>query len=307
MTANLAVHSPAKTEILTIISASLLAKSTKRQYTRVIEGYLDAGHSLADADALRAYSATLSKSGKAFLKAALKLWTQRMATQAKAAADPENVNAVTATLYRLDALNEAIQVEASKGTKAHIWLSPADVRKLLAACDVNTLKGQRDRIALGLLAGAGLRREELANLTFDALVEQPIGDATRIVLNVHGKGAKDRVVPLSNALSAAIQEWQAIIGEGYIVRSVTKGGVLGKRLSSVGIYHLVAEAGAAIGKLGLAPHDLRRSYAQIGLEAGIPLPQISKLLGHASIATTQRYLNLELDLTTTISDFVPFV
>jgi site-specific recombinase XerD len=39
---------------------------------------------------------------------------------------------------------------------------------------------------------------------------------------------------------------------------------------------------------------------------GIPITQISKLLGHSSIATTQRYLNLSLDLETTVSDFVPF-
>ncbi len=64
-------------------------------------------------------------------------------------------------------------------------------------------------------------------------------------------------------------------------------------------------AGQAIGKNELAPHDLRRTYAQLGYEAGIPITQISKLLGHASVATTQRYLNLDLDLNTTISDFIP--
>ena len=46
-------------------------------------------------------------------------------------------------------------------------------------------------------------------------------------------------------------------------------------------------------------------YAQLGLAAGISIEQISKLLGHCSIKTTQDYLNVKLDLTTTISDFVP--
>jgi integrase len=55
----------------------------------------------------------------------------------------------------------------------------------------------------------------------------------------------------------------------------------------------------------LAPPDLRRMYAQLGYEAGVPVTQISRLLGHASVATTQRYLNLDLDLKTTVSDFVP--
>jgi integrase len=68
----------------------------------------------------------------------------------------------------------------------------------------------------------------------------------------------------------------------------------------------VSKAGAAIGKPDLAPHDLRRTYAQLGYEAGVPITQISKLLGHANVATTQRYLNLDLDLSTTVSDFIPF-
>ena len=54
------------------------------------------------------------------------------------------------------------------------------------------------------------------------------------------------------------------------------------------------------------PHDLRRTCAELGRRAGVPISQISKLLGHASIETTQDYLNIELDLEMTISDFVPF-
>ena len=72
----------------------------------------------------------------------------------------------------------------------------------------------------------------------------------------------------------------------------------------MGIFHVVNSAGAAIGKDNLAPHDLRRTYAQLGYEAGVSITQISKLLGHASVSTTQRYLNLELDLEVTVSDFV---
>jgi len=49
-----------------------------------------------------------------------------------------------------------------------------------------------------------------------------------------------------------------------------------------------------------------RLNAELGRRAGVPISQISKLLGHASIETTQEYLNIELDLDTTISDFVPF-
>ena len=80
---------------------------------------------------------------------------------------------------------------------------------------------------------------------------------------------------------------------------------MGKSLSAVGIFRIVRGAGEAIGKPALAPHDLRRTYVQLGYEAGVPITQISKLLGHANIGTTQRYLNLDLDLNTTVSDFIP--
>lgn len=52
----------------------------------------------------------------------------------------------------------------------------------------------------------------------------------------------------------------------------------------------------------MAPHSLRRTYAQLGYEAEAPLTRISKLLGHSSVATTQRCLNPE----TTIGDFIHF-
>lgn len=167
------------------------------------------------------------------------------------------------------------------------------------------LPGKRDRLVLGLLAGAGLRREELANLNFDDVVLQPIGNRFRTVLNVKGKGAKDRVVPISEPLAGLLDRWRGIVSGGRVARSISKGGAIGDSLSAVGIFHIVNQAGAAIGKADLAPHDLRRTYAQLGYEAGVPITQISKLLGHASVSTTQRYLNLELDLETTVSDFVP--
>lgn len=284
-----------------------LAASTKNQYRKAILGYLETGQSLADTAALAAYAATLSKSSKSFLKASVRLWTKHIANQAKANSTPETANAVTATLHRLDAINEAIQVEASKGQKAHTWLSQAEVKQLLATCNTKTVKGKRDKLILGLLVGAGLRREELAALTFEDIVLQPIAGKFRTVLNVQGKGAKDRIIPISDSLAAALDEWAALVGNtGNVARSVSKGDLVGDSLSAIGIFHIVRSAGEAIGKAELAPHDLRRTYAQIGLDSGVSIIQISQLLGHSSVATTQRYLNLDLDLETTISDFVPF-
>lgn len=174
----------------------------------------------------------------------------------------------------------------------------------MATCG-DSIQGKRDRLVLGLLVGGGLLREELAKLTFEDIVLQPRGNRFRAVLNVKGKGAKDRVVPISDALVGLLDSWKAVAGGGRVARSISKSGAIGDSLSAVGIFHIVNNAGAAIGKDGLAPHDLRRTYAQLGYEAGVPITQIAKLLSHNSVATTQRYLNLELVLETTVSDFVP--
>jgi len=175
----------------------------------------------------------------------------------------------------------------------------------MSTCD-DSLTGRRDWVILALLVGAGLRREELINLRFDNIQEQYTKDGkSRMVLNVNGKGAKDRVVPISGDLTRGLQEWQEIAEDGLIARSLGRKKELGESISAIGVFNIVRKHGTMIDKPELAPHDLRRTYAQLGYDAGVPITQISKLLGHASVATTQRYLNLDLDLEATASDFIP--
>jgi site-specific recombinase XerD len=202
-------------------------------------------------------------------------------------------------------MRDAIPVKASKGTKAHTWLSQKQVTEITALCG-DTLEGKRDWIILGVLLGAGLRREELTELTFNALKQQPAKRGKmRDVLEVTGKGAKSRVIPISAILAHRLREWKDITGGGLVARSLGMGKELGESISAVGIFKLVNRYGAMIGIPELAPHDLRRTFAQLAYEAGIPLTQISTLLGHSNIKTTQNYLALDTDLETTASDFIP--
>jgi site-specific recombinase XerC len=288
-----------------LIEYSDKADSTKRQYIKVLQGYLDSGDTLTDTRALSAYARTLSRSRRAFFKAAIKMWSQCMINLTKSQAAPDNLAQVQAALYRFEALQNAITVPPTKGRKVHTWLSQKQVKQLLDVCEPE-LVGQRDRLLLSILVGAGLRRRELARLTFGDVKHQPTRNGMRTVLEVEGKGSKHRVVPISNGLAQAIEEWgQVIKRKGRIARSLSKNGKVGDRLSTTAIFEIVRKRGGMIDKPGLAPHDLRRTYAQLGYQAGIPITQISKLLGHSSLATTQRYLNLDLDLEVTISDFIP--
>lgn len=290
---------------LSAIERAALQPSTRAKYKREIEAMRAAGVNPANHAALQQYADTLKSSRKQFLKSALRLMVQGIEQDMKAGATPANIAQTQAALLRLEAMQNAVQVPQHKGTKAHTWLSQKQVAQITALCD-NTLEGKRDWIVLGLLLGAGLRREELAGLTFDALKQQPAkGGKMRTVIEVTGKGNKSRVIPISEKLADHLHEWRDITGGGYIARSLGMKKELGESMSAVAIFQLVNRYGKRIGIDELAPHDARRTFAQLGYEAGVPITQISTLLGHSSVATTQRYLNLSLDLETTASDFIP--
>lgn len=292
---------------LSAIDHADLADSTKKKYKRAIQAYLDTGAELADYQTLTEYTNSLSRSGRAFLKAAIRLTAAEYERKLKASATPENVGAVQAGLYRLEALQDTNKVEKTNGTKVNTWLSQKQVRDITRSC-ADDLEGKRDWIILGLLLGAGLRREELVSLTFDALKQQPLkGGGIRWVLDVNGRGAKDRVVPIKPILAERLRAWQEFVGGGLVARSLGRKKELGESLSAVAVFHIVRKHGEQIGMPELTPHDCRRTYAQLGYDAGVPITQLSVLLGHADVGTTQRYLNLDLDLETTVSDFIPLV
>ena len=291
-----------------LIQHSNLADSTKAQYLKALNRALENGVNLADSGQVKEYARTIPLSGQRLLKSALKLWSKEMANQAKGSATPENISAIQATLYRLDSLNESIQVPQSKGNKTHTWLSRNEVISLYDFCSDDSPKCFRDRVVIALMLGTGLRRNELVNLRFGDIKIQPIKGRNRTVLSVVGKGAKGRTIPINDKLAKLLTDWKDYIqanDEDFIARSISKGGSIGERISAIGIFNIVNDAGRSINKPELAPHDIRRTFAQLAYEASVPITQISKLLGHSSIETTQRYLNLDIDLETTASDFIP--
>ena len=287
------------------IDSADLSEKTKMQYKKALNNYLSTGNKITDAKALFDYAQSLPTSSKSFLKASIRLVTANYEQNLKSNVTPENLPMVQAALLRLDSLNRTIKVYAVKGEKVHIWLSQTQVKELMNTCD-DSLVGKRDWIVLALLVGAGLRREELANVKCSDFIDLPAkNNKTRWVLQVNGKGNKNRIIPISAILGNRIKEWCSFIGQGLLARSLGMKSELGSSLSAIGIFQIVRKHGAMIGIPELDPHDLRRTYSQLGYEAGIPLTQLSKLIGHESISTTQKYLNLDLDLETTVSDFIP--
>lgn len=282
-----------------------LQPSTKAKYTSAIENMLLADIDPFDFDALSAYADSLSSSGRGFLKAALKIVTQGELTRIKASATPENISVIQALVARLEAMDETIKVHQPEGEKSHLWLTPEQVEELTALPDRSTIQGRRDWLVLALLL-SGLRREEASTITFDRLTRQPMSNGQqRGVLDVTGKGAKDRIVPIQPLLEQRLRDWQQEAGDGNILRSINKAGAVNHSLSTQAIYDIAQKYGAMIGLPELQPHDLRRTYAQIGWDNTHDLTLVMTLLGHSDPQTTIDYLNLKVKLDQTISDFVP--
>lgn len=282
-----------------------LLPTTKRQYQRAVMRAVRDGVDMNDPLALRDYAATTSVSSALYLRGAIGSWADRVQLQIESQVQPspESVAEAQAAIMRLNALARAIRTRKVTGDKPHIWLTKQETQRLLSVPNARDLQGLRDKVCLTLLVGAGLRRNEASQIEWSNFMRQ--GD--RWVLAVHGKGAKNRIVPIATQMTEILTVWQRqSSNEGRILRRLYKGGKLGKSLGLTAIYTIVQTYGNLIGHENLQPHDLRRTYAQIGFESAIPLTQISKLLGHSSLAVTQRYLNIELDLAETISDFVPF-
>ncbi|MBM6815143.1 site-specific tyrosine recombinase [Thermophilibacter provencensis] len=153
-----------------------------------------------------------------------------------------------------------------------------------------TPSGLRDRAILETLYGCGLRASELCGLDLRSVV------LDEALLRVHGKGGKERVVPVMGTAAAALSAYLEQ-GRGELVgRRPTQAvflNVRGGRLSRQSVHAIVERYGRVAGIEGLHPHTLRHSYATHLLEGGADLRAVQELLGHANIATTQLYTHVD--------------
>jgi integrase len=184
----------------------------------------------------------------------------------------------------------------SAGVRTGNWLSVEQAQKLLDAPDVTTKKGLRDRATLALLLGCGLRRSEVAALTLRHIQQR---DNRWCIVDLVGKHGRVRTIPVPTWVKVAIDAWTAAAGltEGHLLRPVNRWDqVLGAWMTEKVVWQLLQPYAVAAGVPGIAPHDLRRSFAKLCRAAGGELEQIQLLLGHASVQTTERYLGTKQNL-----------
>lgn len=189
--------------------------------------------------------------------------------------------------------------QREKQLPAH--LNVDDMFRLLEAPRADTPSGKRDRAILEVAYSCGLRVSELVGLDWSDI------DASLALVRVRGKGGKERVVPIGQKALGALARYRESVAElcrrpprdGHAVFLNTRG----TRLTARSVARLVDAYTLASGiSAKVSPHALRHSFATHLLGGGADLRAIQELLGHASLATTQRYTHVHIDHLTKIYD-----
>src|ERR1022692_2391308 len=188
------------------------------------------------------------------------------------------------------------------GVRLGNWLTAEQGQALWQAPDRERLKGKRDRALLAVLLSCGLRRHELAELTFSHLQQR---EGHWAIVDLSGKAGHVRTIPVPDWVHGLLDDWTKAAGidAGKLFRRVSSAGrAWGEAVTEKLVWHVVKEFAAKIGVNKLAPHDLRRTCARLCRAAGGELEQIQFLLGHVSVQTTERYLGCTQRISSAVND-----
>ncbi|MDY7117100.1 site-specific tyrosine recombinase XerD [Halomonas sp. SSL-5] len=169
-------------------------------------------------------------------------------------------------------------------------LEESEVERLIAAPDVTTDLGLRDRTMLEVLYGAGLRVSELVGLTTDAV------NLRQGVVRVRGKGDKDRLVPLGEEAVDWVSRYLRT-ARGALMRDATRPALFPGRddrpLTRQAFWYRIKHHARVAGiERSLSPHTLRHAFATHLLNHGANLRVVQMLLGHSDLSTTQIYTHV---------------
>lgn len=147
----------------------------------------------------------------------------------------------------------------------------------------------RDRLAMELLYGGGLRVSELVSLNYGAI------DLDSGVARILGKGQKERLCPLGRVALAVLRKFRTEFAPSAGPADAVLVNLNGRRMSVDAVQLMLKRYLALAGlPMDLTPHKLRHSYATHLLNAGADLRLVQELLGHSQLATTQLYTHVSM-------------
>lgn len=193
--------------------------------------------------------------------------------------------------YRNDNPLELIETPKT-GRKLPDTLSVQEIDSLIAAIDLSTNEGERNRAIIETLYGCGLRVSELVSLKIsDLFFEEGF-------IKITGKGNKERFVPIGKFTQKYIEIYQKNIRVNLIIKKGFEDTLFlnrrGSQLTRAMIFTIIKDLAVKIGlNKSISPHTLRHSFATHLLENGADLRSIQLMLGHESITTTEIYVHLD--------------
>lgn len=187
--------------------------------------------------------------------------------------------------------NPSDAIEAPKlGKYLPAVLSVEEVDRLIAAVDLDSAFGKRDRAMLETLYGLGLRVSELISLRISSIwMEQGF-------VSVIGKGDKQRLVPLGGMARDAIRDYLEVRGpaadrESSDILFLNR---FGRALTRIAVFKMIKAYAVKAGiSKEISPHTLRHSFATHLIENGADLRAVQEMLGHESILTTEIYTHID--------------
>lgn len=177
---------------------------------------------------------------------------------------------------------------------ALVYLSRAEIEALLEAPDRSTWSGQRDGVLLAVLYNTGARVSEVAGLRVsDVLLDR------ESALLLHGKGRKERVIPLWKSTAKLLRSWliridrrpDAPVFPNRAGKNMSRSGVEQRlRLALRG----ASEKCPSLKGRRISPHTIRHTTAMHLLQSGVDITVIAMWLGHEDTATTHQYVEADL-------------
>jgi integrase/recombinase XerD len=206
--------------------------------------------------------------------------------------------------YRVDNPMELIETPKT-GRKLPDTLSLDEIDSLIAAIDLSSNEGERNRAILETLYGCGLRVSELVELKIsDLFFDEGF-------IKITGKGNKQRFVPIGNLTQKYIQIYKDFKRTELKIKKRHDDTLFlnrrGSQLTRAMIFTIIKNLAVEINlNKSISPHTLRHSFATHLLENGADLRSIQLMLGHESITTTEIYVHLDRRfLTEVINNFHP--
>lgn len=169
-------------------------------------------------------------------------------------------------------------------------LSLKEVKYLMETPDTRTNQGYRDRLILEILYDTAIRRNELASIKLTDM------DIEAGFIHIHGKGSKDRIVPLSKRVCELAGNYILIVrpallkgkDDGYLILNRW-----GNRMDGNSIWYLIKKYSKSLDR-NVSPHTLRHTCATHMLRNGAPVRHLQEMLGHESLESTQIYTRVTI-------------